>query len=326
VAVANACSPASVTTLLGDGTGSFASAPRFSMGAGAVPWAFAVTDLNADGRRDLAVADYGSSTVPVLLGAGDGTFTAAQAAPAGGMAAPDAIAAGDFDENGRPDVVVANAESRSDGDSRTALTVLLGDGHGALRPAPGTSQHAASTGESVAVADLDGDGHQDVVEASAVGPLLILLGDGHGGFTIAPGPAPDPGSAPSSLVATDLNGDGRPDVAVTSRNDNTVSVLLNRPAAVPAPRLEAPRRCVAGAPATFTVRGPQIRKVSFSVDGRAAHRVLHPNSGRQGFRTTISRSHLRPGLRHTLRATVWSTSGGAPRILTQTFRRCRSRA
>jgi hypothetical protein len=327
VATANACGPATVTTLLGDGTGSFTPAPGFSIGAGAAPWGVAVADFDADGRRDLAVAAYGSNTVPVLLGAGDGTFTAAPGAPAASRYSPDAIVVGDFDENGRPDVVLANANSGNDGVA-TEITVLLGDGHGRFSTAPGPSLYAASAGTSVAVADLDGDGHQDVIEASDARPLIILLGDGHGRFTGAPGTAPDPGSAPSSVVATDLNGDGRPDLAVTSANDNTVSVFLNRPVVVPArplaaPRLEAPRHCVSGARATFTVRGPQIRQVSFAVDDRRARRVLHANSGRQGFRMTISRSDLRPGARHTLRATIWLPPQDAPRVLTRKFRRCR---
>jgi hypothetical protein len=327
VAAANACAPSGVVTLPGDGTGGFAPARRFPMAAPAVPWALAVADLNGDGRPDLAVADYAQDTVPVLLSGADGAFTAAPGGPAVSTAAPDAIAVGDFDEDGRPDVALANAVgSGAEGSAWTSLTVLLGNGHGGFGPAPRSPYTMASTGMSVAVADLDGDGHEDLVGADATGALATFLGDGHCHFAIVPGPAPSAGSAPGSVVAVDLDGDRRPDLAATSTNLDTVSVFLNRPMAAAAAQLTGPTRCVSGPHATFTVRGPQVRAVTFRLDHRWAPRrtLLHPNSARDGFRLTIPRSRL-PVDRHTVEAMVSFKTGEALRVLTQTFRRCHGR-
>ena len=54
------------------------------------PTSVAAADFNGDGKLDLAVANSGSNNVTILLGNGDGTFTAA-ASPATGMA-PNSIA------------------------------------------------------------------------------------------------------------------------------------------------------------------------------------------------------------------------------------------
>jgi hypothetical protein len=54
-----------VSILLGDGHGGFA--PRSDYGAGVGPWSLAIGDVDGDQRPDLAVANYGSSTMSVLI-------------------------------------------------------------------------------------------------------------------------------------------------------------------------------------------------------------------------------------------------------------------
>ena len=54
-----------------------------SFDAGTVPESVAVGDFNGDGTLDLAVANYRSANVSVLLGNGDGTFQAARNYAAG---------------------------------------------------------------------------------------------------------------------------------------------------------------------------------------------------------------------------------------------------
>src|SRR5437667_249170 len=70
------------------------------------PSSAAIGDLNGDGRPDLAVADYNSNNVSVLLGNGNGTFQAAVNYPAGTY--PSSVAIGDLNGDGKPDLVVAN--------------------------------------------------------------------------------------------------------------------------------------------------------------------------------------------------------------------------
>ena len=72
---------------------------------GAYPDAIAAGDFNEDGIPDLAVANVTSETVTVLLGKGDGTFTAAPVSPASGSS-PRSVAVGDFNGDGIPDLAL----------------------------------------------------------------------------------------------------------------------------------------------------------------------------------------------------------------------------
>src|SRR2546425_96128 len=80
--------------------------PAATFGVGTHPKSVAVGDFNGDGKLDLAVANYDSTTVSVLLGNGDGTFQTAQNFGAGGS--PAFVAAGDFNGDGKLDLAVAN--------------------------------------------------------------------------------------------------------------------------------------------------------------------------------------------------------------------------
>src|SRR3989454_11466386 len=101
------------------------TAPR-DFGVGFNPASVAVGDFNGDGKRDLAVANYNSSTVSVLLGNGNGTFQPAVTLAVG--ANPLAVAVGDFNRDGKLDLVVANAGAGT-------VSVLLGDGRGNFQAA-----------------------------------------------------------------------------------------------------------------------------------------------------------------------------------------------
>lgn len=98
-----------VTIFLGDGNGGFAIAPTSPIPVGNKPWGIIAGDFNDDGKLDLAVANYGDNTVTLLLGNGDGTFTPASGSPYEVGSGPSAIAAADFNGDGRLDLVVTNS-------------------------------------------------------------------------------------------------------------------------------------------------------------------------------------------------------------------------
>src|SRR2546428_6100846 len=86
---------------------SFAAARTFD--AGSSPVWVAVGDFNGDGKFDLAVANFHSANVSVLLGKGDGTFQPAANYNVG--ANPICVAVGDFNGDGRSDLSVVNLAS-----------------------------------------------------------------------------------------------------------------------------------------------------------------------------------------------------------------------
>jgi len=103
--------------LLGQGDGTVSKAVNYA--AGSNPHSVVVGDFNADGKPDLAVANFGSGNVSVLLGQGDGTLQATLSLSMGGGA--ESVVAADFNDDGESDLVVAHIYSNF-------VTVLLNSG------------------------------------------------------------------------------------------------------------------------------------------------------------------------------------------------------
>jgi hypothetical protein len=138
---------------------------------------------------------------------------------------PRWITVADLNHDGRPDLLIADAPEDRDG----FITVLLGNGDGAFLPAPGSPVPAGHLPNDIAVADMNGDGHPDLVIADHQSPYVrILLGDGTGRFRLAPGSPVDVHSYPHphAVVAADFNSDGHPDVATDSWGNNQIELLL----------------------------------------------------------------------------------------------------
>jgi len=98
--VANA-TDSTLTIYLGNGDGTFSLAPTSPIPVTSDPRFVVVGDFNGDGKKDLAVANLGTSTVSILLGNGDGTFTAKPDVPTGPSTSPISLAVGDFKGDGK---------------------------------------------------------------------------------------------------------------------------------------------------------------------------------------------------------------------------------
>jgi hypothetical protein len=139
-----------VSILLGNGDRTFQ--PQVTYVAGVNPFYLIVSDFNADGKPDLAVADAFGATIDILLGNGDGTFQPQVTYAVGSH--PKSIAEGYFNGDGIPDLAVANVNSNN-------MSVLLGNGNGTFKTQ--VTYAVGTTPEAVAVADLNGNGNVDVV-------------------------------------------------------------------------------------------------------------------------------------------------------------------
>lgn len=201
-----------VSILLGTATGKFAPALNYGVSGGQYG-AIVAADFNGDGHPDIATLNYAAGTVSIILNQGRGTFGPYTDYPAGTN--PDALAGGDFNNDGKVDLVV--------GFLGGGLSLLLGNGNGGFE-APvafgsGLSPH------SMAVADFNGDGILDLATVSGSlesSSVSILLGKGNASF--APPVNYPTGSGPVTVIAEDFNHDGKIDLAVLTSNG--VSILL----------------------------------------------------------------------------------------------------
>ena len=92
--------------LLGDGHGAYSAVGGTPPSTGAYPDAIATGDFNRDLKQDLAIANHDSNTVTILLGNGDGTFSAGASLNTGVY--PNAVTVGDFNGDRRLDLAVTN--------------------------------------------------------------------------------------------------------------------------------------------------------------------------------------------------------------------------
>jgi hypothetical protein len=140
----------------------------------ASPFSFpaVIADLNGDGKQDIVYPTPSDNSVTVLLGNGDGTFQTAQTYLAGDTLFPEGIAVGDFNFDGKPDLVVTNQ------DYHGTDAILMGNGDGSFQ----TPSIVDVGGNPVytAVSNLNGDGRPDIFTvdwAGAVGlerPVVMM--------------------------------------------------------------------------------------------------------------------------------------------------------
>ena len=220
--------PFSVTFAGGDiaFTPSFFAA-KSDFASGAMPTGICASDFDGDGKPDIAIANDSSATntLSILRNtsvAGKLSFGPRQAIPAGIM--PDAIASGDFDGDGKPDLVVINGQSDS-------LFVYANNSiSGTIAFGAKTGYYSGAGCSHVAIADINGDGRPDLAVADgAANSISVYINTSSSGIiSFAPRVSFAAGASAIYVVAGDLNGDGKPDIAVVNNSSNTLSVYINR--------------------------------------------------------------------------------------------------
>jgi hypothetical protein len=224
--------------VLGNGDGTFQTPLldpdlNITIGGGNVYQVRTVADINGDGIPD--VVRLGNGSLQVALGRGDGslgTFT-----PVESTSFNDNIFVADLNGDGIPDLVLFQ-HGRAN-----ALAVLLGKGNGTFGP----EQVITSSRSDISVAalaDVNGDGKPDLIEATSTGDLIVRLGVGDGTFGAELISKLGLGGISGDLTVGDFNHDNKLDLATIvggslpvvalGKGDGTfakapLSILPNRP-------------------------------------------------------------------------------------------------
>jgi len=207
-----------ISVFLRQAGGGFAqeSGSPVSVGAGSGPSGVAVGDFDSDGRLDLAVSRFVPSAggVSVLRRQAGGGF-AQEGSPVASGTSMRAVAAGDFNSDGKLDLAATI--------NNTGVVLLL------RNPANTGFTVGQSFGTGVGpvaitVGDFNGDGLADLAIANESDDNVTILRRNGTTFTAeATVPA---GDRPSGIVAADFDGNGRSDLAVSNYTSGTVTAYL----------------------------------------------------------------------------------------------------
>lgn len=188
---------------------------------GTKPVDVAVGDFNRDGKLDLVVINQDQDTVAVLPGVGGGGFgtPVIHNLPPG---VPMQVAVADFNNDGNLDIAVITGSVSG---YTSDVIVLLGSGNGSFGSPISTV--SGVSGLTIKVADINGDGKQDVL-IGGDGSAAILYGKGDGTFQ-APVLLSSGSYSLVDVAAGDFNGHGRLDVvcAISSPKAGIAVFLQN---------------------------------------------------------------------------------------------------
>ena len=220
-----------LTILLGDGKGGFSPSPHSPFETHSYPHVHgvAVGDFNDDGKLDAVTDSWGRNQILMFLGDGKGNLVLPGRSFNTGKRPYERLRAGDFNKDGKQDVVTTDLD-------QNAVSILLGDGKGGLRDAPGSPIPAGAAPWAIAIEDMNNDGNLDlaiipyapeVPDPKDVG-ITVLVGDGKGGFNKTPGsPLSLAGcEGPDRVTTGDVNGDGFRDIVVACAQNNKLMIYL----------------------------------------------------------------------------------------------------
>ncbi|MEO6358767.1 MAG: VCBS repeat-containing protein, partial [Ferruginibacter sp.] len=197
---ANGRANSTISVLMNNGIGGFL--PKTDYAPMIYNTRVAVGDFNNDGKPDIVVMGSGGTGIMVLLNNGSGGFNTGIYKQLGAANANLDLTVGDFDKDGRLDVVAGVSYTNNQGVAVNQVQVLKGNGGGDFSIFSALAYAVGGPAVSLAVGDVNGDGNLDLATVNA-GVVSVQLGSTNNYF----GPKTDftVGDNPSTVLVKDFN-------------------------------------------------------------------------------------------------------------------------
>lgn len=220
-----------ITVLLGDGKGGFRPSAHspFATKSYPHPHGVVVGNFIGDGKPAVITDSWGRRQILLIPSDGKGNLMLPGRFFPADLHTDSGVAAADFNKDGNLDIVTVDQDA-------DVVGLLLGDGKGGFRKAPGSPFPAGDTPWMFTVGDINGDGNQDVAvipyERDIRDPrnlgVTVLLGDGKGSLKPMRGsPFSLAGcSGPSRVAIGDIRGNGLRDIVVLCGQNNKLFFFM----------------------------------------------------------------------------------------------------
>lgn len=184
----------------------------------------AIADFDGDGKLDFVITNSTSNSVSIFQNTSTSAITFAPKFDLPADNSPYAVACGDLDGDGKPDLVLAN-----NGTSDKVCVYRNTSSGGNITFGVRQDFTVGTNPYGVAIGDLDGDGKPELaVTTQGTSTALFILKNTSSSGTISFNPAMNIASISGPFVVAigDLDNDNRPDIAVASAG-STIAVLKN---------------------------------------------------------------------------------------------------
>ena len=201
---------------------SFAQATNIFTGNGSI--GVSIADMNQDGKPDIVVTSGNLGLFSILrnTSAGSGPLTFAPKQDYNlGLFHPDNLTIADFDNDGKPDIVITDF-------SHLSMVIYRNKTNGGLISLDlPISYPVGSNPIFIRAGDLDGDGKLDLAVANYSSNSITFYKNNSVPGSILFDSRTDSSTAALSIAFADLNGDGKLDISVGGYQTGKLSVIQN---------------------------------------------------------------------------------------------------